>query len=635
MYLSKLTIENFRLFGKPITVEFHKGLNLLVGENGCGKSTVIDAIRMLLDESEFRYRGIYPEDFNTLNEKKCLSVQGVFSELSEEQKIEYLTWLSSDFNAILNFECIYRYNARNTLRQRRWGGLSSNSVFDWECLNDIQCVYLPALRDAEKSLKAGRGSRLSRLLTTLSWDKLMATRKKQGGKMELEQKIETFNNDIVEKDDAIKSANKLINKSIQDAVGIIFGQSTAIKFSQMSYERIVETLQLFFSSKIDDKNPNRSLYENSLGYNNLIYIATILAEFEGLKSKYTSPRILLIEELEAHLHPQLQMKLLRYLTSQAENEDIQVIITSHSTTLAAATPIQQIICFNEINQKIEVTSIKKCEIDKSSEQFIDRWLDATKSVLLFSKGNIFVEGIAEAILIPKLAELYQSQKKENNGISCLEDAGISVINMNGIYFHYFIQLYNGYRPVPPDSKNIKEFLKKEKFESNEYKVVSKIDIPCAVITDNDPVKREDGAEAKPTKSNPLDGSNPQLYLKKQLENMTTNCRVYTNLKTFEYDLAIESKRNTILMLEVLSKLIPTNGTRKQKVSQYLETLKDKINIDMNAEIALFILHEIETKDIGKGLFAQILSEKITTDNFDVPDYIKGAIDFVIRSEENL
>ncbi|WP_081646329.1 AAA family ATPase [Oscillibacter sp. 1-3] len=64
-----------------------------------------------------------------------------------------------------------------------------------------------------------------------------------------------------------------------------------------------------------------------------MYIATILAEFEGLKDRYTTPRILLVEELEAQLHPQLQIKLLKYLSQQAADYDIQVIITTHSTTL--------------------------------------------------------------------------------------------------------------------------------------------------------------------------------------------------------------------------------------------------------------------------------------------------------------
>ena len=35
MYLSKLSIHNFRMFSNQTEIEFSKGLNLLVGENGC------------------------------------------------------------------------------------------------------------------------------------------------------------------------------------------------------------------------------------------------------------------------------------------------------------------------------------------------------------------------------------------------------------------------------------------------------------------------------------------------------------------------------------------------------------------------------------------------------------------------
>lgn len=643
MYLSKLRIENFRLFNKPITISFHKGLNLLVGENGCGKSTVIDAIRMLLNESEFSHKGLNVEDFNSFSRvdgKNCrLFVCGLFSELSDEQKIEYLTWLTPKLNARLNVEYLFTYNARNAFKQKRWGGGSSGSAFDWEVLN-IQCVYLPALRDAERYLKAGRGSRISRLLTNLSMDELKEKRK-NNEKMELEKDVAEFNHSVEKKTD-IKRANELINESIKQAAGSVFAQSTAIKFNELSYERIVESLQLLFSHGIDVNEGTvfHNLFENSLGYNNLIYIATILAEFEGLKEKYTSPRILLVEELEAHLHPQLQMKLLKYLSKQAEEFDIQVIITTHSTTLAAATPINQIICFSRFEDEVFVTPISKCELDKKAENFINRWLDATKSTLLFSKGNILVEGLAEAILVPKLAEIYLKSRNDTLGISTLEDAGVSVINMNGIYFQYFMQLYNGYRLNPPEKETneiksayeqrIQLFVKKERFETGEYRKVPFIKVRCAALTDNDPINN------KPTKDNESSSGNPQMYLKKQLEEMTNNCRVYTNLKTFEYDLAIESHRNAKIMLEIISEMLQTDGKVKSRIDEYLKKIADEevgnaVEID-DPEMALFILQQIDSSYLGKGLFAQLLCDRID-DSFVVPDYIKNAICFVLNMEK--
>ena len=153
MYLSKISVKSFMMFSDIVDVFFSKGLNLLVGENGSGKSSVIDAVRALLGENEFLRRGIVEEDFYSEycdSQKKSsdsLFITGVFSNLTEGQKVEYLSWLDGDFNAKISFEVQRTLNRRNNYKQKRWGGNSSNSFFDAEPLNDIQCVYLPALRD--------------------------------------------------------------------------------------------------------------------------------------------------------------------------------------------------------------------------------------------------------------------------------------------------------------------------------------------------------------------------------------------------------------------------------------------------------------------------------------------------------
>ncbi len=61
--------------------------------------------------------------------------------------------------------------------------------------------------------------------------------------------------------------------------------------------------------------------------------------------------------------------------------------------------------------------------NKQAKQFINRWMDTTRSTLLFSKGNILVEGLAEALLIPKLAEIYLSGLKLDNAPKSLEEEG--------------------------------------------------------------------------------------------------------------------------------------------------------------------------------------------------------------------
>lgn len=646
MYLSEIKIEGYRAFNDRTTITLNKGLNLLVGENGSGKSTIIDAIRLLLSEDEYSRNGINEDDFYSSKDKTVqagkISIKGKFSDLSEDKKVDYLTWLDKYYNAILNIDIHEKRDRRNNFKKVVWGGESSSSIFEWEPLNDIQCVYLPALRDAEKKLRANRGSRLARLLLNLSQDEIKEKRK-SGELMEIEKDVNEFNNELAKKKD-IARANELINESLENALGNVFGQNTKIQFNEFSYERIVESLRLVFFPGIsaNEDVAYRNLFENSLGYNNLIYLATILAEFEGLKENYSSPRILLIEELEAHLHPQVQIKVLKYLEEQATKNDIQVIITTHSTTIASATPIRDIISINILKSgKIKITSLDKCNLEGKSERFIDRWLDTTKSTLLFSKGAILVEGLAEAMLIPKLSEIYLKELKDNGKVvpSSLEEAGVSVINMNGIFFQYFMQIYSGYRPIIPVKgesetkekykKRVNEFIKKASYNEGEFEPTDYIPIRCAALTDNDPEK-----EYKPIQGESIEGNNPQLYLINQLNNMTKNCRVFKNEKTFEYDMALDDRKNAKYMIEIILDNLDTDGSVRNNMENYLKLIEEDIEIENNV-MAYEILKQLDSNYIGKGLFAQLLLEKIDDNNeFVVPKYIRDSINFVLDIQED-
>lgn len=269
MYLAGIVIEGYRLFKEKKVIQFNKGLNVLVGENGCGKSTVVDAIRLLLNEDEYSRIGTVDEDFYSSSDKKevvdNISIKGVFEDLSEEKKVEYITWLNSKYKAVLNIDIARKQDRRNNYKKRIWGGESSNSIFEWEPLNDIQCVYLPALRDAERKLKATRGSRLARLLINIS-KKTLDEKRASNELMDIEKDVTEFNTKLLEKPEIAK-ANELINTSLEEALGTVFAQSTKIQFSEMTFEKIVEALRIvFFPGKIpNDSFVFRNLFENSLG----------------------------------------------------------------------------------------------------------------------------------------------------------------------------------------------------------------------------------------------------------------------------------------------------------------------------------------------------------------------------------
>ncbi len=618
MYLSAIRIKGYKVFNDEFTVTLNAGLNILVGENGSGKSTVIDAIRLVLLEDEYGRSGIDSTDFHRPIDQPSKSkgvnkihIRSEFEALNNDEQVAYLPWLdiNTPTKAILNLSIENKEDARGKFKRKIWGNESESGLFEWELLNRIACIYLPPLRDAEDKLKAYKGSRLARLLKNLKKND------HPDGLHPLEKKFAAFNKDLL-RDDSIKSANKSIQENLVKSVGQIFGQDASIQFSEINFDRIVERLKLLFypllpsNGVVRDLNMFRELEENSLGFNNILYLATILAELEGLDSLKTSHKVLLIEEPEAHLHPQLQIRLLQFLNEKALEDNIQIIVTTHSPTLAASIDINtlKILTVRQAGDSPVYTSLSKCGFDSDTKNFLQRWLDITKSILLFAKGVLMVEGIAEALVIKELTPyILRRLSFENPGkkyLKDLEEYGISIINLNGIYFRHFMTLFQGYNKKADGS-----------FEKTDY-----IPIKCVGLTDNDPE-----TSARSTTQNPVAGKNYQLYMIQDLENNSPKCRLFSNLKTFEYDLAMAGN-NLIVMAEVQLALTTTNGSIKTQLEQYVQTNWALETPEAKADAAFWLLEHID-----KGEFAQKLSQKLSESDtvFTIPDYIVNAVNWLI------
>lgn len=614
MYIKELLVSGFKCFPPeaPMRVQFRPGLNVIVGENGSGKSAIVDSIRLVLREDEYGRSGIAESDFNRPFDRKVLplaspsiNISCIFDPVVEKKRVAFMPWLNKSDYIQLNLEVANKQTPRGHYHRTIWGGVSRQSAFEWPLLDSIQCIYLPPLRDAENQLVNVRGSRLSRLLKNLNSEELDAVNI-SGEKTNLESSFNEFYSNLTESNELINKANKLIKEQLKDALGSVFSQDVTISFSESDFGKIVESLRiLFFPTLSNDSSVSifRELKENSLGFNNLIYLATILAELEETANSQTMCRVLLIEEPEAHLHPQLQIRLLTYLEEQALTNNIQIIVTSHSPTLASSVSLDSISVLTlDDARNPKFTPLAQCTIDNSSKSFLNRWLDITKSVLLFSKGIILVEGIAEAMLLPELAKIIL---KGSSGLpASLEEAGVSVINMNGIYFKHFFPL----------------FLNVD-LEGNPIETPY-LDVRCAGITDKDPPK-----DVFPLPEQDIVGTNNALNLI-EIINSSLNCRLYANMKTFEYDLAME-KNNLQIMIQAFLDILDTDGPIRKKFTDYLGIDWSGACKEQKASVAGELLCQIENK--GKGFYAQHLASLIkNSGKIYVPPYIKNAIMWVIH-----
>ena len=239
MFIRKLEIEGYKNAKNNSKIIFNEGLNILVGENGVGKTTIINALRMILREDDYGNK-VKEEDFyksfeNQKDISDNINIKLLFEGLSQEEKIEYLSWSDAKENTILNMSINNKINNRGYYRKEIWGGVSKSSIYESELLENIECIYLPPLRDSETKLIEGRNSRLARLLQK-KYKEEIEEKKRSNKEISIVEETKEFNRKLIENENSkINQANNLITEKLKQAVGKVFGQTTNIQFSEIDF----------------------------------------------------------------------------------------------------------------------------------------------------------------------------------------------------------------------------------------------------------------------------------------------------------------------------------------------------------------------------------------------------------------
>ena len=616
MHLSSLTVERFRSCANTV-VDFQDDLTVLVGENNGGKSNIIDALRLITFPLNGR-RERYPEDEDLRRGAAAPNFQfvGQFAGLSDTLKGLLITAVPDVTQNVAVFG--YRHETRSAAHPRglttQWAGKFETAEPEAGSTELIRHVYLPALRDAHQALGSGSGARVMALFRHFL------------PKDQEEAFLESVRRD--ELPEVLTTINAAIGNSLGVLTSGVRPQQSKLDFATESLLDVARSLRFKLADAgmaLDD------IRASGLGYSNLLYMATVVVELA--KARESDLTLFLVEEPEAHLHPQLQMLVLEFLLEKARESApqageggqgaappppagqpegrIQVIVSTHSPNLTAwvspkhlvvvrsqevpppAAPVAAVAvpapagaaaaavpagAARATSHTIAVP-VAKLGINPKMLDKISRYLDVTRSALLFGNRAMLVEGIAESLLLPAIAQ-HISFKNDRPALSRFK--GAVLVAIEGVDFRPYVEIL--LRPY------------------NSARIADRV----VVVTDADPAV--------------LGNRKADLDEFAAGVGAAAALSVYTNQHTLEHELMAAG--NEAFLKAVFLVLHPnSSGDWTEKIE----------GIAAAGRPAAF-LALIEAKKTRKGDLAQGIAARIAEDEvFLVPGYLTAALGKIVEA----
>lgn len=359
MFIKKIRINNFRLFssGKffevdninvPDSVNEGSGLSVFVGENGSGKTSLLDALSLPI--LEYKSENFSIDDFNDPTKKAEIEIYS-----KEEFEVDG-TMPKGSFKAKgFSFEAGVRSKENKVYS-------SSIVVSDQKFLK----VNSEKPRDGSPDLRVNvnnpfKGKRFSENdVLFLDKNRLFQTRSGNFNKTRFDRLMEDFNLQYLKNTEINNLNDDLDSKVKKDKVENRFLSEAVKKFYEISGSRIrldfldnyVPFKNAFFSEK---KENNQQISLSNLGSGYEMVFALIYSFYLAQQSE--KQLIVLIDEPELHMHPTLQEKFVKFLLEFSKNS--QIIVTSHSPLLIKQLAFNDSVKINIIKNEENVSELEK------------------------------------------------------------------------------------------------------------------------------------------------------------------------------------------------------------------------------------------------------------------------------------
>ncbi len=584
MRLERLQVKNFRNL-RQIDVPLAPGA-VIVGENRAGKSNLLFAVRLVLDPSlPNSERVLDRADFSDslsdgtrawdpMRSEETIEISVDLADIEEEPAI--LAALGDALiegdpvRARLTYRFFPRDDAENVDEEEQgtgapeydWtivGGAEENEV-RWDVRRFLAHVHLPALRDAQGDLASWRRSPLKPLLIAA------AEAIDPEDLSETSEAVEEANRRVGALEEVRNLAERISARTI-DLVGERQGLDTRLDVAPVDPMRLIRSLRLLV-----DGDAQRSLSAASPGALNVLYLALLELGLDAqLANEKIAHVVLTIEEPEAHLHPHVQRALFNSLLRGEHTTGRTVLVSTHSPHIVSVAEPQDLIVLKDGANGTSAHAAAVADLTDVEWRDLRRYLDATRSEMVFAARVLLVEGYAELVLAPRFAAALDID---------LDQLGITVCAVHGTHFGTYARF------------------------------LSALEIPWAAVTDGDPEVPQTGEARAEALLERLDRAGDDAE----------DVGIYVGRTTLERDIYDRSVRNRIRCLGALRReLIPqvdldtVNQAYADERAAYEQYRADRAAAGEDGEVpapeAIMSSEQFLTivAKAGKGSFAQRLA----------------------------